>query len=178
MPEPGNWWRGIWRQISPPRLVILLDTYLPHRTPEGVAAVEKSIAQAASLACRALESGMAVGLCVWAEGWVVFRPERGKQYTRQILAAMASVPENQSGTPQQLLDQSMGLATGEATQVLFTPLNLEVGLEQRVRGALVVIAAESPEAASYFKFPKTVDFSNCGPEGNLSSAVTTAPTGN
>jgi uncharacterized protein (DUF58 family) len=157
-------------QISPPRLLILLDTYLPHRTPEGIAAVERSIAQAASLASRALESGMAVGLCAWSERWVAFRPQRGKQHTREILAAMASLPDNQSGTPQQLLDQSIALSQSEATQVLFTPLNIEIGLAQRARGAFLVIPASSPDASAYFHFPPMVDFAQCAPEGSLSAA--------
>jgi uncharacterized protein (DUF58 family) len=163
--------------ISPPRLLILLDTYLPHRTPEGIAAVEKSIAQAASLASRALESGMAVGLCAWSEGWTVVRPQRGKQHTREILAAMASLPDNQSGTPQQLLDQSVGLTQNEATQVMFTPLNLEMGLGQRARGTFLIITANSSEAGSYFKFSSTVDFSTCGPEKSLSTAAAAPATG-
>jgi uncharacterized protein (DUF58 family) len=160
-------------QISPPRLLILLDTYLAHRTPEGMAAVERSIAQAASLASRALEGGMSVGLCAWSDGWTVFRPQRGKQHAREILAIMAGLPDNQSGTPQQLLDQSVGLTQSEATQVLFTPLHMEIGLGQSVRGAFKVIAAGSPEASAYFHFDPSVDFSACGPEGNLSSAPAT-----
>ena len=154
-------------QISPPRLMILLDTYLPHRTPEGIAAVEKSIAQAASLASRALEGGMAVGLCAWSEGWTTIRPLRGKQHTREVLATMASLPDNQSGPTQQLLDQSSGVSQNELTTILFTPQSVEVGLSQRVRGALLVITADSPEAASYFKFHPSIDFYASAPEGHF-----------
>ncbi|MGA3068287.1 MAG: DUF58 domain-containing protein, partial [Tepidisphaeraceae bacterium] len=130
-------------QISPPRLLILLDTYLPHRNPDGIAAVEKSVAQAASLAGRALEGGMAVGLCAWSDGWKTIAPQRGKQHAREILAALASVPDNQSATPQQLSDQSLGLTQNEVTIILFTPQSVEIGLSLRARGTVFVVTANS-----------------------------------
>src|SRR5208337_1903629 len=56
-------------QISPPKLLILLDSFIETPTPAEHATVEKAIAMAASLASRAMDSGMAVGLCAWTGKW-------------------------------------------------------------------------------------------------------------
>ena len=55
--------------VSPPRLMILVDTYLPERTPAAHADVEMCIAMAASLASYAIEAELPVGLTAWNEGW-------------------------------------------------------------------------------------------------------------
>ncbi|HSI35172.1 MAG: DUF58 domain-containing protein [Phycisphaerae bacterium] len=52
-------------QVSPPKLVLLVDTHVKSRTPEEHARVEKAIAMAASLASHALDAGLMVGLFAW-----------------------------------------------------------------------------------------------------------------
>jgi uncharacterized protein (DUF58 family) len=52
-------------QVSPPKLLILVDTFVKDRTPEEHAAVERAIAMATSLASHALGAGLMVGLYAW-----------------------------------------------------------------------------------------------------------------
>lgn len=52
-------------QVSPPRLLLLVDTHLEDRSVEAHVRVERTIAMAASLASHALAEGLAVGLVAW-----------------------------------------------------------------------------------------------------------------
>ena len=52
--------------VSPPKLIVLLDTYVPDDSNEACEAAERAIAMGASLASLALETGMPVGLRVWS----------------------------------------------------------------------------------------------------------------
>jgi uncharacterized protein (DUF58 family) len=150
-------------QISPPRLLILVDTYLTEPTLAAHSAVEKCIAMAASLANRALDSGMTVGLSVWAEGWTAIPLQRGKRHCRDILAALASLPANFACTPQMLLDQNGTMFRDGVTPVLFTPRRIPTGLGEQMRGPVVVVAADSDQANAWFSFNPNVDFNRCMP---------------
>ena len=132
--------------IAPPNLFIFVDTYIARRTLADHAAVEKSIAMAASLASQALESGMAVGLCVWNNGWTTISPERGKRHCRDVLAALASLPLNQSADIDQLSAQAAKMFRAGVTPVVFTQRNIQLGLADQVRNTMLVISAESPQA--------------------------------
>ncbi len=97
-------------QISPPRLLIMVDGFIESPTLAEHAAVEKAIAMAASLASRAMDSGMAVGLCTWAGDWTSIAPQRGKRHCRDILAALAALPINRTVPAGQLLAQAKELS--------------------------------------------------------------------
>src|SRR4051794_3820388 len=73
-------------QVSPPRLMILVDTYIEPdvRTIIAHAEIERGIAMAASLASHALEAGLSVGLLVWNNEWVTVQPARGKRHRRDL----------------------------------------------------------------------------------------------
>ncbi|HLL89731.1 MAG TPA: DUF58 domain-containing protein [Tepidisphaeraceae bacterium] len=151
-------------QVSPPRLVLLVDTYLTDRSAEAHAGVEKAIAMAASLASHALEQGVSVGLVAWTDGgWSAVPPNRGKRQRRDLLSALARLPLNTSHPTQALLDEARDALAGGATAVLFTPRDLQLGLADRGRGAMVVVSVNSPQAAGWFRFAPTVDFTTVMP---------------
>jgi uncharacterized protein (DUF58 family) len=154
-------------QISPPRLVILLDTHVQRMTLEEQVKTEKSIARAASLARAAMDSGMAVGLCVWSGQWIVMNPQRGKQHCREILATLANLPTNSSAMLGQLFEESSGMSRNEVTTILFTPQDVQIGLAERIRGSMLVVSADSKEAGSWFHFDESIDFSRCIPDGQI-----------
>ncbi|MGA2230111.1 MAG: DUF58 domain-containing protein [Tepidisphaeraceae bacterium] len=151
-------------QVAPPRLMLLVDTYLAHPTREDLATVEKTLAMAASLASQGLEEGLAVGLCAWdRDDWAILPPLQGKRQRRDVLAALARLPRNSVVDSRRLLDASSGLIKSGTTGVLFTPRAMEVSLTDRLRGAMVVVATLSPSANAWFTFDSHVDFEQCIP---------------
>jgi uncharacterized protein (DUF58 family) len=150
-------------QVSPPRIVLLVDTYLPDRSIEHHARIEKTIAMAGSLASAALDDGLAVGLYAWSGDWIGVHPTRGKRQREDILSVLARLTMNVSQDSQQLLDQSGSFLKPGTTAVLVTPRDVQVGLAERVRGALVVVSAASPMADVWFRFTPGVDFASCMP---------------
>ena len=52
-------------QVSPPKLLLVVDTFVRDRSVEEHVGVEKAIAMATSLASHALEAGMMVGVFAW-----------------------------------------------------------------------------------------------------------------
>jgi uncharacterized protein (DUF58 family) len=150
-------------QVSPPRVLLLVDTYLPDRSPAQHVLVERTIAMAASLASAALEDGLAVGLYVWADEWVGVHPTRGKRQREDVLSVIARLPLNVQQDTQSLLDRSASFLKPGTTPVLVTPRDVHVGLADRVRGTLVVVSAASPMADTWFRFDPGIDFSTCMP---------------
>src|SRR3954469_19332298 len=99
-------------QVSPPKLLLLVDTFLMGRSSAEHVAVERTIAMASSLASHALEAGLMVGLYVWtgtgtaAPQWLGVHPNRGKRHRVDILAQLAQLPLNTVKDTQVLLDAS------------------------------------------------------------------------
>lgn len=150
-------------QISPPRLLIMVDSFIESPTRAEHVAVEKAIAMAASLASRAMDSGMAVGLCAWAGDWTSVAPQRGKRHCRDILAALAALPINRTVPAPQLVKQANDLSFEPVTPVLFTPRSMQMGLGERVRGGMIVVSVDSDEARDWFRFDSSMDFARCMP---------------
>jgi uncharacterized protein (DUF58 family) len=157
-------------QISPPRLLILVDSFIESPTLSGHVAVEKAIAMAASLASRAMDSGMAIGLCAWAGHWERIAPQRGKRNCRDVLAALASLPINRTIPVNELIAQAKEMALEPVTSVLFTPRPMQMGFGQRVRGRTIIVPVESEQAQAWFGFDPSVDFVRCIPANQLSAA--------
>jgi len=144
-------------RVSPPRVLLLVDTLVPERTLEEHALVERSIAMAASLAAVALDQGLLVGLCVWSGKWVVVQPTRGKRHKSEVLSLLARLPLNTShGLGEMALHMRPGLRNG-TTPVLFTAHDESLGV-QEVHGGLVAVPADSPRAKAWFKFDPKADF--------------------
>lgn len=151
-------------RVSPPRLLILVDTQLRDEIPESVAAVEKAIAMAASLASVALEQGLPAGLLAWSDRWVHLPPNRGKRHRRDVLTSLAMLPKNPGHGALEMLNESHRHRKSTTTAVLITPNPGHSALGGDSRGGLVVLPVDSPTAQKGFRFQKTVRFDNCVPE--------------
>jgi uncharacterized protein (DUF58 family) len=156
-------------QISPPRLLIFVDTFLETATLTEHADVEKGIAMAASLASRAMDTGMSVGLCAWTGKWTTIAPQRGKRHCRDILAALGGLPLNRTAPAGQLIQQGQELVTQDVTTVLITPGAAHSTGGGRMRGGMVVVAVKSEQARSWFQFDPAIDFTRCVPADQLSA---------
>lgn len=151
-------------QVSPPRLLLVVDTYVDpvKRTLEAQAGVERAIAMAASVASQALEGGMSVGLFCWSGEWTMLAPARGKRHRRDLLAVLARLPLNVTQTAQTLLDRSREATESGVTPLLLTSQTLNVGLSDQLRSGLVVASA-SDQSRQWVTFPETVDFTRSMP---------------
>ena len=150
-------------QVAPPRLLLAMDTFGNDRSLEEHARVERSIAMAGSLASMALDQGMSVGLVAWSGHWVAMNPDRGKRHRDDLLAVLARLPLNTETGISHLLERIGGLLKSGTTPVLFTPRDVQLGLGDRARGAMLVVSAVSPLADSWFRFDPGVDFSTTMP---------------
>jgi uncharacterized protein (DUF58 family) len=150
-------------QVAPPRIVLLVDTFLHDRSLAQHVLVEKTIAMAGSLASAALAEGLAVGLYVWSGDWTGIHPTRGKRQRDDLLSVLARLPLNRAKDSQALLDTAGTFLKPGTTPVLVTPRDVQLGLADRVRGAMVVVSAASPQAEHWFRFAPHVDFATCMP---------------
>lgn len=150
-------------QVSPPRLVLLVDTYLRDRSEAEHVRVERAIAMAGSTAAKALQGGITVGLCAWNGEWLAIPPNRGKRQQRDILTALARLPLNQTHDTQKLLDESRDVVGHGTTAVLFTPRDMQIGLSDRTRGSMLVFPSDDAGGRSMFRFNPEIDFSTCMP---------------
>lgn len=150
-------------QVSPPRLLLLVDTCAEEPTEQAGAAVEKVIAMAGSLVSHAIEARLAVGVFAWSEGWLGVPPNRGKRHRREVLSALARLPLNRTHTTQDLLDNSHEFLKSGTTAVLLTPRDVQLGLSESRRGGMMVITAQSALAEHLFEFAPNVDFTRCMP---------------
>lgn len=147
-------------RMSPPRMVLLVDTYLPEPAlPEQRARVERVIAMAASIAWTALEQELAVGLVAWSGKPVSLSPTRGKQQRDELLTVLARLPVNTTFDRTELLEHGEASMKSGVTLVVltdkhFTPRNSDLG-----RGRTVVLAADSQAGRDWFRFRPEIDFS-------------------
>jgi uncharacterized protein (DUF58 family) len=150
-------------QVSPPRIVVLIDTQ-QGADPDEASAVERTIAMAASLADAALERGMSVGMAAphagAGEDWLLVPPTRGKRHRLDLLTAMARLPRNADQPAERLIEVARDMTAGGATAILMTPRRLEMHLADRVRGAMLVVQTSSPADAAWFHFDPSIDFAS------------------
>lgn len=152
--------------VAPPRLLLLVDTWLADRTKAELARVEQAIAMAASVASAALEEDQSVGLVAWDGRWRRLEPSRGKLHRSDLLSVLAGLPANPTADTAQLLAEGAAAARGGTTAMLFTPRDVPPGAAgNRDRGAPVVVAAGSPAAAKWFTWDPPVDFAAIVPRG-------------
>ena len=149
--------------VAPPRIVLLVDTFVGQRSIEEHAAVERCIAMAASLAGVALDQGLSVGLCAWSGGWAVVAPTRGKRHRSDLLSLISRLPLNTTHGPGELMERSNKILHAGTTAVLFTPRGPRSATADAGRRGEILIVADSPEAAGWFRFDPAVDFQICMP---------------
>lgn len=163
--------------VSPPRLMIVLDTFLPDNQSSTIESTERAIAIAASLASHALESGLPVGLLVWSDERVEIAPNRGKRQRRDLLTILARLPRNPRHDMQSLLDGSTAQRKAGTTTFLITPRDLHMGLGEHARGGTIILSPGSEQALAWFKFDPAIDFSVCEPDVEKTFAFPLSPEG-
>ena len=130
-------------RVSPPRLLLLVDTFAPafqltdrDRGEEAelaarglvqqrLADVERNLATAASLLGAAVRNGLSVGVIAAGasgtpEGWLEVMPERGKRHQRDLLSALAAIGRNRTHDVDELVARGLPQTTGDTTAVLIT----------------------------------------------------------
>ena len=150
-------------QVSPPRLLLVVDTFLKNEEPDSFADVERTIAMAASVASQSIEDGLLVGLVVWSNGWILAPPERGKRHRVDMLAALARLPKNTQHSTVQLMSRAHPLLEPGTTALVFTPGQMALSLGERVRSSIIVVSASSLQNRAWFRFNKNIDFHTCMP---------------
>jgi hypothetical protein len=106
-------------------------------------------------------------VCAWAGHWLIIPPSRGKRHVRDVLAALARLPLNQSAPRRDLVEQAaMGLHEG-TTPVLITADDVEQSLGEQTRGNWMVLPVHGELARRSFRFDKDVDFEQCLPMEQL-----------
>ena len=74
------------------------------------------------------------------------------------MTLLARLPANPGRGTAELLERCVDLMEQNTTAVLFTPGPVEVAVTDRLRGQLVSLAAGSPQARTWFRFPDETDF--------------------
>ncbi len=148
--------------VSPPKLLLAVDTYCPGDEPEVVEHVERAIAIAASLASLALERGYPVGLLARAQKWVHIAPSRGKRHRRDILTELARLGRNRIHDSSELLATAIPLAQMGTTTVLISPHASE-SAGHRPSARTVVLSTHDTRMAGLFRFGEKTDFGHCMP---------------
>jgi uncharacterized protein (DUF58 family) len=151
-------------QVAPPRILILLDTFLTDSSAKSRAQVERTIAMAASLISRTIDQGLAVGLYVWSGDWTHVKPMRGKRHSHELLTLLARLPVNTRHNRRELISQGQSLIESTMTPILMTPAVIEQNLSEQARGNWLVISVESEAAKNWFRFSPQIDFEKCAAE--------------
>lgn len=153
-------------QVSPPRIVVVVDTHNPDSSAARANHVERSIAQAASLIDVALDAGLAVGLVVRGTHWSVMSANRGKRHKRELLTVLAMLPDAGSQRVDDAtaaLGQASAIANQMTTLVLFTGGAASNLNQAGRRGGGISIGAVSDVAKRWFDFDPSIDFDVAGP---------------
>ena len=146
-------------RVSPPRLLLIVDTYRRDDTLATHQAVERTIAMAATVIDHAMAEGLPVGLVAFSENWVTILPNRGKRHRLDLLTALAKLVPNRTRPHDILIEHARPVAKSDTTSVLLTPYALSLGLGATARGSMIVLSAEKGDRDPLFKFPASVDFS-------------------
>ncbi len=151
--------------VSPPKILLVVDTYIEptKRSRRTHADVERVIAMAASLANRALEAGLSVGLVCWSGEWIKIPAGRGKRHRRDLLALLARLPLNAAGSREALMRESSTMQESSVTMALFTPEEFDPSPAARVQGASVVFPVRGGLTDRWFHFDPTIDFTHTMP---------------
>jgi uncharacterized protein (DUF58 family) len=145
--------------VSPPRIVLLVDTYQKDFTTDSIARVEQAIAMAGSLASHALEAGLMVGLYTWSDEWITLAPNRGKRHRRELMSVLARLPSNRTHDSARLLEGAQSQITSGTTAVLMTPTDLNSGRSDPSRGGVVVLSSATAQGRGWFTFDPDINFS-------------------
>ncbi len=185
-------------RVSPPRLVIALDTQVPAGellgSPQAADLfVERAISMAGSLCSYAIEHDLQVGLIAAngddRGGTTLIPVSLGKRHRRDLMNLLAGLGRNTSVGAHEVLARADELMDSQVTVVQISafggsggsggagaPSSRAAGSSistptpaaRSTQGTVVVLTAQSPESLSYFEFPPA---SGLGP-----TVATSAPT--
>jgi uncharacterized protein (DUF58 family) len=151
-------------RVSPPRLLVLVDTQTRDRSKDEFVAIERGIASAATLIDNALEIGLPVGLVLFNGDWVSHAPNRGKQHRRSLMNDLARVKPGPLHSLDDLLEKARPLRKTDTTTVVMSP-HAAATLGVAARGGQVTLSSRDPLHMRYFEFESEVDFSLGWEEG-------------
>lgn len=146
-------------RVSPPKLLVLVDTYLQTDQIEYRASIERTIAMSATLIDHAMEAGLPIGVGVWNGQWITIAPNRGKRHRLELLTLLARLrydsPEGVNG----LLESARPMMKSDVTTVVISPQKVSMSLGQSVRGRLITLSSAEDQYQRYFQFDPGIDFS-------------------
>lgn len=146
-------------RVSPPKLVLLVDIRPRDASPTAAAAVERTIAMAATLIDAGMEMGLPAGLAVWSGDWIKRAPELGKRHRLELLTILAKLPDSSTVTSDALIDHARELLRSDTTAVLLTSYHSGGRAFDGPRGGMIVLSgADDP----HFMFPPEIDFATIG----------------
>lgn len=163
-------------RVTPPRLVLIVDSCVSGRTRRSHAMVERTIAMAASIVNFAVERGLMVGMCFWANGWQTIAPQRGKRHRRDLLSTLSQLPLNTDHGLDELVAHAQPALQSGSTGVVLTPAQVQPQLMDRRYGNLVTISASVDEDRDLVVFSQEIDFRHCMPVDQDSTQVHEART--
>lgn len=150
--------------ISPPRILLLVDTHSGDQSSERLTAVERCVAMAASIGSRALDEGLPVGLFAFnGDGFVSVPANRGKRHRRDLLTALARLPLNRECDVAQLLSGVRAALDSKTTVVLITPDETASMPSDTARVAMMTLSGHARFAGQWVRFPEGFDFAQALP---------------
>ncbi len=146
-------------RVSPPKLLVMVDTFSADDSLDHHMAVERAIAMAATVIDQAMEAGLPIGLILWNQGWLTVMPNRGKRHRLDLLTHLARLTRNNTYGIHDVLETARPLIKSDTTAVVVSPGNVSLSLGQSVRGGLVPLSSGEEHYQRYFSFSDEVDFS-------------------
>jgi uncharacterized protein (DUF58 family) len=151
-------------RVSPPKLMVIVDTRRLDNTKEQEVGIERAIAMAATLIDGAMEAGLPIGLLAWSGDWDIVMPSRGKRHRLELLTHLAQIEYNDKIGVNELLDKARPITQRDMTAVMISASGVSLGLSQSARSGVVMLSAREQDYKRYFDFPAEVDFSIGAPK--------------
>lgn len=161
--------------VSPPRLLLVLDTFRDCESAHTSADVERAIAMAASLASSGLEQGHPIGLFVWSGDYVHIPAKTGKRQRREILTALSVLDANANRPLEDLLSAAVPVLETGTTLVVISPQTLHHHLLDRHHKEIISLSSTDANTSGWFLFARSVEFAHCMPTDQESSDFLPAP---
>lgn len=145
-------------RVSPPKLLVMVDTCRKENSLDEHVAIERGIAMAATVIDNAMEAGLPIGLLVWSDGWITVTPNRGKRHRLELLSVLARLKQNSKHDANEVLEKARPHCKSDTTAVLISPRSVNLSLGQSVRGGLVGLSSHAEQFGRYFEFSPQIDF--------------------
>lgn len=145
-------------RVSPPKLLVLVDTHLQSDQIEYRALIERAIAMSATLIDQTMEAGLPVGVCVWDGQWTMITPNRGKRHRLELLTLLARIGYESPDGVNGLLEAARPMIKSDVTTVIVSPQKVSMSLGQSVRGGLITLSSAEDQYQRYFQFGPEIDF--------------------